>query len=81
MTCDDTTRRGGRFRALRAFIATSVLNFIAFWMLQIPLAYWLASSSGLGPDGVFIAIVVSESVLTVMSVLVFRRGKWRLQQV
>lgn len=59
----------------------SVLNFVAFWMLQIPLAYWLASISGLGPDGVFMAIVVSESILTIMSVLVFRRGKWRTQLV
>ncbi|MGI9205644.1 MAG: MATE family efflux transporter [Woeseiaceae bacterium] len=59
----------------------SFLNFIAFWMLQIPLAYWLATSAGMGPDGVFVAIVVSESVLTMLAVLVFRRGKWRTQDV
>ena len=59
----------------------SVLNFICFWMLQIPLAYWLAEPTGFGPNGVFISIIVSESALTVMGVLVFRRGKWKTQQV
>jgi Na+-driven multidrug efflux pump len=59
----------------------SVLNVLASWVLQIPLACWLAFAGGLGPDGVFIAIVVSESVLTIMSVLVLRRGTWHSQVV
>jgi len=59
----------------------SVMNFICFWLLQIPLAYWLATSAGFGPNGVFLAIVIAESVLTVMGVAVFRKGKWRLSQV
>ncbi len=59
----------------------SVLNFICFWMLQIPLAYWLAEPMGIGPNGVFISIIVSESALTVMGILVFRRGKWKTQDV
>lgn len=56
----------------------SVLNLVCFWLLQIPLAFWLAETVGLGPDGVFIAIVVSETLLTVLSILVFRRGRWKL---
>jgi putative MATE family efflux protein len=59
----------------------SFLNFIAFWLIQIPLAYWLATAVGLGPNGVFLAIVFSESALTVLGVLVFRRGNWRTQEV
>ena len=59
----------------------SILNFIVFWMTQIPLAYWLATSVGMGPNGVFLAIVLSESLLTLLGVMVFRRGKWRTQQV
>jgi putative MATE family efflux protein len=59
----------------------SFLNFIAFWLIQIPLAYWLATAAGLGPNGVFLAIVSSESALTVLGVLVFRRGNWRTQEV
>jgi putative MATE family efflux protein len=59
----------------------SFLNFLVFWLLQIPLAYWLATSVGMGPNGIFTAIVVSESALTILAVLVFRRGKWRTQDV
>ena len=59
----------------------SLLNFICFWIVQIPLAYWLATSAGLGPNGVFVAIVVSESILTILGVIVFRRGRWRTMEV
>ena len=59
----------------------SVLNFICFWVLQLPLAYWLAEPMGFGPNGVFISLIVAESSLTIMSVLIFRRGKWKTQQV
>ena len=59
----------------------SILNFIVFWLMQIPLAYWLATGVGFGPNGVFMAIIISESVLTILGVLVFRRGNWRTEQV
>jgi putative MATE family efflux protein len=59
----------------------SIMNLICFWVLQIPVAYWLATAAGFGPNGVFLAIVISETALTVLAVAVFRRGKWRHQQV
>ncbi len=57
----------------------SILNLICFWIIQIPLAYWLATSAGLGPNGAYAAIVIAESTLTVLSVFVFRAGRWRHQ--
>ena len=57
----------------------SALNLLAFWIVQIPLALWLAERVGYGPNGVFIAIVFSESLLTVLSIIVFRRGRWKQQ--
>jgi putative MATE family efflux protein len=53
------------------------LNLVSFWLVQIPLAFMLATRTALGPEGAFIAIVVSESLLTVLSVIVFRRGGWK----
>jgi Na+-driven multidrug efflux pump len=56
------------------------LNLVSFWLVQIPLALALATMAGMGPDGAFIAIVVGESVLTVLSVIVFRRGGWKAHE-
>ena len=53
------------------------LNFFCFWCIQIPLAWVLARPLGLGPDGVFWAVCVSESVLAVAAILLFRRGRWK----
>ncbi len=57
----------------------AILNVICFWLVQIPLAFVLATNTTLEPNGAFIAIVVSESLLTVLSVIVFRRGNWKLE--
>ncbi len=55
----------------------TVLNLVAFWMCQIPLAWALAFHTSLGPRGVFVSVVVSDTVLAVLSILLFRRGKWK----
>jgi len=57
----------------------TAINLVCFWILQIPLAYWLATDLSLGPDGVFWAMVVSESLVTILGVAVFRHGKWKQQ--
>jgi len=59
----------------------AILNFICFWLLQIPLAFWLATESSLGPNGAFTAIVIAESLLTILATAVFRKGTWKLQTV
>jgi len=59
----------------------ALLNLICFWLLQIPLAFYLATETPLGPNGAFIAIVVAESLLTILAVLTFRKGAWKQQSV
>jgi putative MATE family efflux protein len=51
------------------------INFGCYWCVQIPLAWFLAQH--LGPRGVYLAICGAESVLAVVSVILFRRGKWK----
>jgi len=55
----------------------TILNFFGFWVLQIPLAYVTAIVLGMGPLGVYISIAISESLLAVAAVIMFRRGKWK----
>lgn len=59
----------------------TVLNLFGFWILQIPLAYLFAIILGFGPTGVYVAIALAESVLAVVSVLVFRRGAWKAVKI
>jgi Na+-driven multidrug efflux pump len=55
----------------------TALNLICFWLCQIPLAWALAFHTGLGPNGVYVAVVVSDSLLALLGVILFRRGKWK----
>lgn len=55
----------------------TVINFFAYWVFQIPLAYFLAVPMGLENKGVFIAISLAQALLAPIGVLVFRRGKWK----
>ena len=55
----------------------TILNFFGFWVLQIPLAYVTAIVLGMGPLGVYISIAISESLLAIAAVIMFRRGKWK----
>ncbi len=59
----------------------TIINFFGFWMLQIPLAYLMAITLEAGPSGVFWAIVLSESAITIAAAILFRRGKWKQTQV
>ena len=59
----------------------TVLNFICYWMIQLPLAYVLAEWMELGPRGAFLSILVGETLLTVLSVFAFRWGRWKRKVV
>ncbi len=57
------------------------ISLFGFWVIQIPLAYLLAKYFQLGPLGVFIAIPVAETVITITAYILFRRGKWKLVKI
>lgn len=57
------------------------LNFIVFWLFEIPLAYLLANYYGWGAQGVFWAITIAFSLLAISAALLFKRGKWKLKTV
>lgn len=62
-------------------ITPSIINFFCYWLFQIPLAYFLARSLDMGPRGVFWAIAIAESCLTLVGVSVFRLGRWKQKEV
>ena len=62
-------------------ITPTKINFFCFWLLEIPLAYLLAITTGMQEKGVYISIVVSESVMTLAGLYFFQLGRWKLKKV
>jgi putative MATE family efflux protein len=62
-------------------LTPTIVNFFGFWLFEIPLAYWLAIKLGLQTRGVYFSIVIAEGSIALASVLLFRRGRWKKQQI
>ncbi len=57
------------------------INFIAFWLFQLPFAYLAAMTFELGALGVFLAITLAEVMLSIIAIFWFRRGHWKRVEV
>jgi putative MATE family efflux protein len=57
------------------------LNLFVFWLFELPLAWFLANVLGMGPEGAFLAMTLSFSILAVAASLLFRRGHWKTRLV
>ncbi|MFG0315767.1 MAG: MATE family efflux transporter [Planctomycetota bacterium JB042] len=53
------------------------VNFVCFWLVQIPMAFLLARPAGLGPSGVYWSVAAAETLIAVVCVVLFRRGAWK----
>jgi putative MATE family efflux protein len=53
------------------------INFVGFWLVQIPLAYALAIYWKQGVTGIFWAIPISETCICIISFYIFRKGNWK----
>jgi putative MATE family efflux protein len=62
-------------------VTPTIVNFFGFWFLEIPLAYALAIMKGMHSDGVSFSIVIAEASIALAGILLFRRGKWKLQRI
>ncbi len=59
----------------------SLVNIVAFWVVELPLAWLLSHALGWGADGVFVSIAFAYSLSAVLAFLAFRRGRWKLVKV
>ena len=57
------------------------INFFGFWLFQIPLAYVLAKHYNMGPTGVFMAVPIAETAITLTSIVLYKKGKWKRIEV
>ena len=59
----------------------TIINFICFWIIEIPLGYFLAVNLGWELAGVCWSIAISEALLAMILIWSFRKGKWKTVEV
>ncbi|MBS1841852.1 MAG: MATE family efflux transporter [Acidobacteria bacterium] len=62
-------------------ITPTIVNFFAFWMLELPAAYLLAMHTRLQARGAYWAVVIAEASMAAVSIVLFKQGKWKQQKI
>ncbi|HXY49586.1 MAG TPA: MATE family efflux transporter [Terriglobales bacterium] len=62
-------------------VTPTIVNLFGFWLLEIPLAWWLAMTAGFHSNGVYYAIVIAECSIAAASIVLFKRGKWKGRKI
>lgn len=55
----------------------TIINFVCFWLFQIPLAYFLSTGIDLRSTGAFISIPAAETLIALISLYYFKKGRWK----
>jgi Na+-driven multidrug efflux pump len=53
------------------------LLLLALWAVQVPLAYVMSRSFGMGADGIWVPLVLGSGVQLALMWFRFRQGRWR----
>ena len=59
----------------------TLINLVSFWLCEIPLGWFLANHTSIGVNGVFTAIPIANTLMTVISLVIFMRGNWKLRRI
>jgi putative MATE family efflux protein len=62
-------------------VTPTKINFVFFWLLQIPLCWYLAVPRGWEQSGVFWGVFVSETSVGLFTLWLFSRGGWKSRRV
>jgi len=57
------------------------INVVFFWLIQIPLSWWLAIHLDWQHSGVFWGVFVSETAVGLFTLWLFSRGRWKAATV
>ena len=57
------------------------INFVCFWLFQLPFAYVGAIYLDFGPQGVFWAITLAEVIIAIIGIAWFKKGKWKEMKI
>ncbi len=59
----------------------TLINVVFFWLIQIPLSYWLAIKLDWQHSGVFWAVFISETLVGIFTLWLFKKGSWKTTQL
>jgi putative MATE family efflux protein len=62
-------------------ITPTKINLVFFWLIQIPLSYYLAIMLDWQHSGVFWGVFYSETSVGLFTLWLFTKGKWKKKQV
>lgn len=62
-------------------VTPTIVNFFGFWLLEIPLAYFLAIPMHMQARGAYFSIVAAEAAIAAVSIVLFKQGRWKKQQI
>jgi len=62
-------------------ISPMVINIIALWFIQLPLAYSFSWIVDWGTNGIWLALSIGYMVAALMMTLRFQQGKWKLKEI
>ncbi len=62
-------------------LTPTYLNLVGFWIVEIPLAWFLAAHTPLKLNGVFVSILVAQVLALLLSGSFFLRGRWQQAKV
>lgn len=55
----------------------TLINLVFFWLIQIPLCYFLAISQDWAQSGVFWGVFISETSVGLFTLWLFTKGRWK----
>lgn len=69
----------GVLRGLKDVKIPSVLIFVAYWVIALPLGYWLAFPMGFGANGVWIGLLVGLTITATLMIIRFNKLSRKLE--
>jgi putative MATE family efflux protein len=57
------------------------INFICFWVIQIPIAYYLAYHTSFKTTGAICAIPMAETLIAASAFFYFKKGRWKKMEI
>lgn len=58
-------------------VTPTKINLVFFWLIQIPLSYFMSKILGMDVLGIFWAIFISETAVGLFTLWLFKKGSWK----